>query len=131
MSTIFSKILAGEIPCYKLAENDQFLSFLDVNPVTKGHALVIPKQAVDYIFDLDDQLLAELHVFAKKVAIAIKEVVPCKKVGVAVVGLEVPHAHVHLIPMNSIGDMNFAGERVKLSQDEFAELARNISARVR
>lgn len=131
MSTIFSKIIAGEIPCYKLAEDDNFLSFLDVNPVTKGHALVIPKQAVDYIFDMEDRQLAELHVFAKKVAKAIKEVVPCKKVGVAVVGLEVPHAHVHLIPMNSIGDMNFTGERVKLSPEEYTELALNISSHLK
>lgn len=131
MSTIFSKIIAGEIPCYKLAEDDNFLSFLDVNPVTKGHALVIPKQAVDYIFDMEDRQLAELHVFAKKVAKAIKEVVPCKKVGVAVVGLEVPHAHVHLIPMNSIGDMNFTGERVKLNPEEYTELALNISSHLK
>ncbi len=127
MSTIFSKIIAGEIPCYKLAENDQFLSFLDVNPVAKGHALVIPKNAVDYIFDMDDAVLAHMHVFAKKVAIAVKKVVPCKKIGVAVVGLEVPHAHIHLIPMNTIGDMNFTGERVKLTSEEYAELANAIS----
>jgi len=127
MSTIFSKIIAGEIPCYKLAENDQFLSFLDVNPVAKGHALVIPKNAVDYIFDMDDAVLADMHVFAKKVAIAVKKVVPCKKIGVAVVGLEVPHAHIHLIPMSTIGDMNFTGERVKLTSEEYAELANAIS----
>lgn len=127
MSTIFSKIIAGEIPCYKIAENDHFLSFLDVNPVAKGHALVIPKNAVDYIFDMTDADLADMHVFAKKVALAVKKVVPCKKVGVAVVGLEVPHAHIHLIPMNTIGDMNFTGERVKLTSDEYSELAKAIS----
>lgn len=128
MSTIFSKILAGEIPCYKIAENEQFLSFLDVSPVAAGHALVIPKTAVDYIFDMEDDHLADMHVFAKKVAKALKTVVPCKKVGVAVVGLEVPHAHIHLIPMNSIGDMNFTGERIKLSQEEFEKLASAIAA---
>lgn len=128
MSTIFSKILAGEIPCYKIAENEQFLSFLDVSPVAAGHALVIPKTEVDYIFDMEDDHLAEMHVFAKKVAKALKTVVPCKKIGVAVVGLEVPHAHIHLIPMNTIGDMNFTGERIKLSQEEFEKLASAISA---
>jgi histidine triad (HIT) family protein len=128
MSTIFSKILAGEIPCYKIAENEQFLSFLDVSPVAAGHALVIPKMAVDYIFDMEDNHLADMHVFAKKVAKALKTVVPCKKVGVAVVGLEVPHAHIHLIPMNSIGDMNFTGERIKMSQEEFEKLASAIAA---
>ncbi len=128
MSTIFSKILAGEIPCYKIAENEQFLSFLDVSPVAAGHALVIPKMAVDYIFDMEDDHLADMHVFAKKVAKALKTVVPCKKVGVAVVGLEVPHAHIHLIPMNSIGDMNFTGERIKMSQEEFEKLASAIAA---
>lgn len=128
MSTIFSKILAGEIPCYKIAENEQFLSFLDVSPVAAGHTLVIPKTAVDYIFDMEDDHLADMHVFAKKVAKALKTVVPCKKVGVAVVGLEVPHAHIHLIPMNSIGDMNFTGERIKLGQEEFEKLASAIAA---
>lgn len=130
MSTIFSKIIAGEIPCYKLAENEHFLAFLDVNPVAKGHALVIPKVETDYIFDMDDASLAALHIFAKKVAKAVKEVVPCKKIGVAVVGLEVPHAHVHLIPMNTIGDMNFTGERVKLSPEEYQILAQSIAAKL-
>jgi histidine triad (HIT) family protein len=130
MSTIFSKIIAGEIPCYKLAENEHFLAFLDVNPVAKGHALVIPKVETDYIFDMDDASLAALHIFAKKVAKAVKEVVPCKKIGVAVVGLEVPHAHVHLIPMNTIGDMSFTGERVKLSPEEYQILAQSIAAKL-
>ncbi|MFM6983820.1 MAG: HIT family protein [Chitinophagaceae bacterium] len=128
MSTIFSKIIAGEIPCYKIAENEQFLSFLDVSPVAAGHALVVPKTAVDYIFDMDDQHLADMHLFAKKVAKALKSVVPCRKIGVAVVGLEVPHAHIHLIPMNTIGDMNFTGERVKMSSEEFEKLASAIAA---
>lgn len=130
MPTIFSKIIAGEIPCYKLAENERFLAFLDVNPVAKGHALVIPKTEIDYIFDMEDQDLSDLHVFSKQVAKAIQSVVPCMKIGVAVVGLEVPHAHVHLIPMNTIGDMNFTGERVKLTSDEFQQLANLISAKL-
>lgn len=128
MSTIFSKIIAGEIPCYKIAENENFLAFLDVQPVVKGHALVIPKKEIDYFFDLDDQLLQSYNLFAKEVARKIKAVIPCVKVGVAVVGLEVPHAHMHLIPMNGIGDMNFSKERVKLTDEEFKQLAEAISA---
>ena len=127
--TIFSKIINGEIPCYKVAENEDFLAFLDVNPVKAGHTLVIPKKATDYIFDIEDSELAELHLFAKKVAMAIKSEVPCRKVGMAVVGLEVPHAHIHLIPMDAIGDLNFAGERVKLSHEEFSDLAKRISGK--
>lgn len=126
MATIFSKIIAGEIPCYKIAENDQFLAFLDILPVAKGHCLVIPKKEVDYYFDLDDQMMREIHVFAKEVAKKIKKVVPCIKIGVAVVGLEVPHAHIHLIPMNSIGDLNFQKERIKMTPEEFTQLAEEI-----
>jgi len=126
MSTIFSKILAGEIPCYKVAENDMFLAFLDVMPLAKGHCLVIPKKEVDYFFDLDSDILSEYNVFAKEVAIKIKKVVPCVKIGVAVIGLEVPHAHMHLVPMNHIGDLNFTKERVKLSPEEFSDLADKI-----
>jgi histidine triad (HIT) family protein len=126
MSTIFSKIIAGEIPCHKIAEDDRFLSFLDIQPVAKGHALVIPKVAVDYIFDMDDETLAAMHVFSKKVAKKIKATVPCLKIGVAVVGLEVPHAHIHLIPMNSLGDINFQKERLKFSAEEYAALATAI-----
>ncbi len=126
MATIFSKIISGEIPCYKIAENDQFLAFLDILPVAKGHCLVIPKKEVDYYFDLDDQMMSDIHVFAKEVAKKIKKVVPCIKVGVAVIGLEVPHAHIHLIPMNSIGDLNFQKERIKMTQEEFAQLADEI-----
>jgi histidine triad (HIT) family protein len=126
MATIFSKIISGEIPCYKIAENDQFLAFLDILPVAKGHCLVIPKKEVDYYFDLDDQMMSDIHVFAKEVAKKIKKVVPCIKVGVAVIGLEVPHAHIHLIPMNSIGDLNFQKERIKMTQEEFAQLAEEI-----
>ena len=127
MPTIFSKIIKGEIPCYKVAESADFLAFLDVSPVKKGHVLVIPKIEVDYIFDMEDQHLANLHLFAKKVAIALKKTVPCTKVGMAVVGLEVPHAHIHLIPMTGIGDLNFSNPRVQLSKEEFIQLAGEIS----
>ena len=127
MSTIFQKILDGEIPCYKVAENADFLAFLDVNPLAKGHALVIPKKAVDYIFDIDDNQLAAMHVFAKQVAIAIKQVVPCKKIGMAVIGLEVPHAHIHLVPMNQVADLNFAGPRAQLTKEDFETTAAAIS----
>ncbi|MDI1232650.1 MAG: HIT family protein [bacterium] len=127
MSTIFQKIISGEIPCYKVAENDLFLAFLDVNPLAKGHALVIPKNAVDYIFDMEDEQLAAMHVFAKQVAKALKQVIPCKKIGMAVIGLEVPHAHIHLVPMNQVADLNFAGPRVKFSSEEYEETAAAIS----
>lgn len=127
MATIFSKIINQEIPCYKIAENDNFIAFLDVQPLAKGHTLVIPKIEIDYFFDLDDQILAEYNVFAKHVAEKIKKVIPCLKIGVAVVGLEVPHAHMHLVPMNSIGDLNFTKERVKLSKEEFELLAEQIA----
>jgi histidine triad (HIT) family protein len=128
MSTIFAKIISGEIPCHKIAEDKDFLAFLDVSPVTRGHVLVIPKKETDYIFDIEDDELCALHVFAKRVAIALKKAVPCKKVGMAVVGLEVPHAHIHLIPMNHIGDLSFTSERLKLTPDEFKEIAASISA---
>lgn len=127
MSTIFKKIIDGDIPPYKVAETENFLAFLDVRPVVKGHVLCIPKEEVDYIFDIDDQKLSELILFSKKVAIGLKKVVDCKKIGVSVVGLEVPHAHVHLIPMNTIADMSFTSERVELSESEFLNLARLIS----
>jgi histidine triad (HIT) family protein len=130
MSTIFSKIINAEIPAHKVAENEQFLAFLDILPVQKGHVLVIPKKEINYIFDIEDQLLSDLHLFAKKVAKGIKKVVPCTKIGMAVVGLEVPHAHIHLIPMNNIGDLNFAGERLKLTQEEFEEMAFQISQNI-
>jgi histidine triad (HIT) family protein len=125
MASIFSKIVSGEIPCHKIAETDQFLAFLDISPVTKGHTLVIPKQEIDYIFDLEDELLAGLHVFSKKIAKAIEKVVPCKRVATAVVGLEVPHAHIHLIPINSMADMNFANKK-NMSQEELAQVAEQI-----
>jgi histidine triad (HIT) family protein len=126
MATIFSKIITGEIPSYKIAENDKFLAFLDITPVAMGHALVIPKVEVDYFFDMDNDLLAEINLFAKDVATKIQRVVPCKKIGVSVVGLEVPHAHMHLIPLNTIKDMSFTGERLKMTPEEFETLAKKI-----
>ena len=128
MSTIFSKIIAGEIPCHKVAENVDFLAFLDIQPIRMGHVLVIPKKETDYFFDLEDAELGDLMVFSKKVAKAIKEVFPCKKVGVTVIGLEVPHAHVHLLPMNQLHDMDFTKEKMKPSHEEFAEVAQKLSA---
>lgn len=125
--TIFSRIINGEIPCYKVAETADFLAFLDIRPQAKGHTIVIPKKEVDYIFEVDDDTLAGLFVFAKKVARAVEKVVPCLRVGVAVIGLEVPHAHVHLIPLNSMNDMKFSGSaRVELSPAEMSELAAEI-----
>lgn len=126
MATIFSRIIAGEIPCYKVAENDRFFAFLDINPLAKGHTLVIPKQEVDYIFDLSDEDLAAMQVFAKQVALAIAKAFPCRKVGQAVLGLEVPHAHIHLIPMQSEKDMLFSNPKLKLSDEEFQAVAEAI-----
>lgn len=128
MATIFSRIVAGEIPSYKVAENDKFYAFLDINPLVKGHTLVIPKQEVDYIFDLSDEDLAEMQVFAKKVAAAIKSAFPCLKVGQAVIGLEVPHAHIHLIPIQKESDMLFSNPKLKLTAEEFKEIAKKINA---
>ena len=127
MATIFSRIIAGEIPCYKIAENDRFFAFLDINPLVKGHTLVVPKQEVDYIFDLSDEDLAAMHVFAKKVALAIGKAFPCRKVGEAVLGLEVPHAHIHLIPIQKESDMLFSNPKLKLEPDEFAAIAQAIA----
>ncbi len=124
--SIFSKIAAGEIPSYKCAENDKFYAFLDINPVALGHTLVIPRQEVDYVFDLDDELLAEYHLFAKRVARAIQTVLPCKKVGMAVIGLEVSHAHIHLIPLKEEGDMDFRKPKLEVSSEQMAETAAAI-----
>ena len=126
MPTLFTKIINGEIPCYKIAESDKFLAFLDIMPLSKGHTLVIPKVEIDYIFDLDDDLLGEMMVFAKNVAKNIKNAVPCKKIGVAIVGLEVPHAHIHLIPINAVSDMDFGKAKLNLSQEELMEIAEKI-----
>lgn len=128
MASIFSKIVSGEIPCYKIDEDENFLAFLDINPLAKGHTLVIPKKEIDYIFDLEDELLASMNIFAKRVAKAIDQSVVCKRVGIAVVGLEVPHAHIHLIPLNHIGDLSFANPKLKLTQKEFTSIASTISS---
>ena len=127
MATIFSRIVAGEIPSYKVAENDKFYAFLDINPLAKGHTLVIPKREVDYFFDLTDEEIGEMQIFAKKVASAIKAAYPCIKVGQAVIGLEVPHAHIHLIPIQKESDMLFSNPKLKLTADEFKEIAEKIS----
>lgn len=130
MPSIFTKIVNGEIPCFKIAETEDYLAFLDVRPQVKGHTLVIPKMEVDYIFDVDDELLAGMLPFAKRVAHAIKEVVPCKRIGVAVVGIEVPHAHIHLIPVNRVSDLRFDNENPNLSIEEMESLAAEIRSRV-
>lgn len=126
MTSIFSRIAAGEIPSYKVAEDEKFFAFLDINPMAKGHTLVIPKQEVDYIFDLDDAAIGEMNIFAKKVAKAIEKAVPCQRIGLMVIGMEVPHAHIHLIPINKESDMLLSNPRVKLEQAEFEEIARTI-----
>lgn len=127
MATIFSRIINGEIPCYKIAENDKFFAFLDINPVQKGHTLVIPKKEVDYIFDIDDNDIQEMMLFAKQVAVRIKEAIPCTKVGVAVIGLEVPHAHIHLVPMQNEGDLDFKRPKLQLEKEEFEEIHKKIA----
>lgn len=130
MSTLFSKIIAGDIPCYKVAENDRFFAFLDINPLAKGHTLVVPKKEIDYIFDLPDADLSDMMLFAKKVAVAIEKAIPCKRVGVAVIGLEVPHAHIHLVPIQQEKDMNFFGAKLTLSTDEMLAIADEISRKL-
>ncbi|MDY9918536.1 MAG: HIT family protein [Proteiniphilum sp.] len=124
--TIFSKIIVGEIPSYKIAEDDRFYAFLDIRPMSKGHTLVVPKQEIDYLFDLDDSLLSDMAVFAKKVTKAIEKAIPCKRVGMMVIGLEVPHAHIHLIPIQKEGDMSLANPKLQLSPQEFEEIAERI-----
>ena len=130
MGSIFSKIVSGEIPCNKVAENDKFLAFLDVMPLREGHVLVIPKIAVDYIFDMEDLLLADMMIFSKSVARKLKNVFPCKKIGVTVIGLEVPHAHIHLIPINSLSDMDFSKPKLKIEESRLTEIAKLISEAV-
>ncbi|MBI39100.1 MAG: HIT family protein [Leptospiraceae bacterium] len=130
MSTIFSKIIAGEIPSYKVAEDEKHLAFLDVRPVKKGHVLTIPKKAVDYLFDMPEADYLELHNFARKVGIGLKTAIPCKRIGTAVVGLEVPHVHIHLIPLDQIEDISFSTPRLKFSEDEFQEIASAISKEI-
>ncbi len=131
MASIFSRIVAGEIPCYKVAENDKFFAFLDINPLVKGHTLVIPKAEVDYYFDLSDEDVASIQVFAKQVAAAIKKAFPCQKVGQAVIGLEVPHAHIHLIPIQKESDMLFSNPKLKLTPEEFKEIAEKLQSNFR
>ena len=130
MATIFTKIVNGEIPCYKIAEDERFFAFLDINPMTKGHTLVIPKEEKDYIFDWDDVTYNGLMLFAKNVAHAIEKAIPCERIGVAVIGLEVPHAHVHLIPINQESDMNFKNPKLKLSAEEMNEIAARIRQQI-
>lgn len=127
MASLFTRIIQGEIPCYKIAENEFCFSFLDIRPLAKGHALVIPKQEIDYIFDVPDELLMEMMLFSKNLAKAIKTVVPCIKVGMSVIGLEVPHAHIHLVPLNQISDLNFSNPRLHFSEEEYTQLALDIS----
>jgi histidine triad (HIT) family protein len=130
MATIFTKIIKGEIPCYKIAEDDNYFAFLDINPLRAGHTLVVPKKETDYIFDLDDDYLAGLFLFSKKVAAAIKSEIPCNRIGVAILGLEVPHAHIHLVPMDSMEDINFRNPKLKFTPEEFKGIAVKISRKV-
>jgi histidine triad (HIT) family protein len=126
MASVFTRIIQGEIPCHKIAENDKFIAFLDITPVAKGHTLVVPKMEVDYFFDMNSDLLSEINLFAKDVATKLQRTIPCRRIGVAIIGLEVPHAHVHLIPLNTMADINFSAERLKMSHEEFATLATEI-----
>jgi histidine triad (HIT) family protein len=128
MPSIFTRIVNGEIPCYKVAEDDRFLAFLDISPLAKGHALVIPKQEIDYIFGIEDKLYQDLFLFAKRVALAIEKVVPCQKMGIAVLGLEVAHAHIHLVPVNTVYDIDFSKQKMQFTREEFLELADKIGA---
>ncbi|HNY52067.1 MAG TPA: HIT family protein [Bacteroidales bacterium] len=130
MASIFTKIIRGEIPCYKVAEDEKYFAFLDINPLMEGHTLVVPKKENDYIFDLDDDDLSGLMLFSKKVALGIEKAVPCARIGVAVVGLEVPHTHIHLVPINSVSDLNFKNPKLKLSAEEFEKIAKRINEKV-
>ncbi len=130
MASIFSRIAAGEIPSWKVAEDERFYAFLDINPLAEGHTLVLPRKEVDYIFDLDDETYAGLWAFAKKVAAGIKAAIPCKRVGVAVLGMEVPHAHIHLVPLQTEGDLNFRNKKLSLTPEEFNEIAGKIAAEI-
>ncbi|MEE1220977.1 MAG: HIT family protein [Bacteroidales bacterium] len=131
MASIFTKIINGEIPSYKIAEDEKCYAFLDISPLAEGHTLVVPKQEVDYIFDLDDELLTHLHLFAKKVAKAMKEVIECEKIGMAVIGLDVRHTHIHLVPLKEVGDLNFARPKLELSKERMQEIANLISSKIK
>lgn len=126
MATLFTKIIKGDIPCYKIAENDKFMAFLDINPLAKGHTLVIPKVEIDYIFDVDNELLGQMMVFSKEVALKVQDAIPCKRIGVAVIGLEVPHAHIHLVPLNSVEDINFSRPKLSFSSTEMENTLQQI-----
>jgi histidine triad (HIT) family protein len=130
MATIFTKIIRGEIPCYRIAEDDNYFAFLDVNPLMAGHTLVVPKRETDYIFDLGDKELSGLMLFSKKVAMAIEKAIPCARIGVAVIGLEVPHVHIHLVPMNTMNDLNFKNPKLRFTPEEFSKIAKKISGKV-
>jgi histidine triad (HIT) family protein len=130
MATIFTKIIKGEIPCYKIAENENYFAFLDINPLRAGHTLIVPKSETDYIFNLDDDYLAGMIIFSKKIAVAIKSVIPCNRIGVAILGLEVPHAHIHLVPMDTMEDINFKNTKLKFTTEEFKDIATRISRTV-
>lgn len=130
MASIFTKIIKGELPSYKIAEDDKCYAFLDISPLAEGHTLVVPKQEVDYIFDIDDELYTHLHLFAKKVAKAIKQVIPCEKVGMAVIGLDVRHAHIHLVPLKAVGDLNFAKKKLSIPAEQMKAIAEQIAAKV-
>lgn len=130
MATIFSKIISGEIPCYKIAESDKFLAFLDISPIAEGHVLVVPKQEIDYVFDLDDDILSDMLPFAKKVAMGIKKIISCNRIGIAVIGLEVPHAHMHLIPLQDNGTIDFTTKKLSFDSEMMASLAKEISESV-
>jgi histidine triad (HIT) family protein len=130
MPTIFSRIIKGEIPCYKIAEDERYFAFLDINPLAEGHTLVVPKEETDYLFDMEDDALAGMSVFAKRIALAIGKAVPCKRVGIAVLGLEVPHAHIHLIPINNLGDIDFSKPKLKFTPEKFIATADKIKARL-
>ena len=127
MATIFSRIINGEIPCHKIAENEEFFAFLDINPIAAGHTLVVPKQETDYLFDLDDDLLGRMMIFAKRVANAQQKAIPCKRIGLTVIGLEVPHAHIHLVPIKEESDIYFGKEKMKMSAEELVQIAKKIS----
>lgn len=131
MASIFTKIINGEIPSYKIAEDEKCYAFLDISPLAEGHTLVVPKQEVDYIFDLDDELLSHLHLFAKKVAKAMKEVIECEKIGMAVIGLDVRHTHIHLVPLKEVGDLNFAKSKLELPKERMQEIANLISSKIK
>ena len=131
MASVFTRIINGDIPSYKVAEDENYYAFLDINPLKKGHTLVIPKKEIDYIFDLDDKILSGMILFSKKVATAIREAYPCNRIGIAVLGLEVPHAHIHLVPMDSMNDINFRNPKLKFTPEEFKETARAISSKLK